>query len=129
MGSSIENKSLNKERLLEIMTDNLPALRAKIGLSQDEVSNIIGISRQTYCAIETHKRKMAWNTFMSLLFVFLQRKNKSVSKRDWCISRRIAGNITPRQSRGYCFGINTKKVKVYGRTLVYSKSTARFDIK
>ena len=70
MGSSIENKTLNKERLLEIMTDNLPALRAKIGLSQDEVSNIIGISRQTYCAIETHKRKMAWNTFMSLLFLF-----------------------------------------------------------
>ena len=70
MGSSIENKTLNKERLLEIMTDNLPALRAKIGLSQDEVSNIIGISRQTYRAIETHERKMAWNTFMSLLFLF-----------------------------------------------------------
>lgn len=70
MGNSIENKTLNKERLLEIMTDNLPALRAKIGLSQDEVSNIIGISRQTYCAIETHKRKMSWNTFMSLLFLF-----------------------------------------------------------
>ena len=34
MGSSIENKTLNKERLLEIMTDNLPALRAKIGLSK-----------------------------------------------------------------------------------------------
>lgn len=70
MGNSIENKTLDKERLLEIMTDNLPALRAKIGLSQDEVSNIIGISRQTYCAIETHKRKMSWNTFMSLLFLF-----------------------------------------------------------
>lgn len=70
MGNSIDNKTLNKEKLLEIMTDNLPALRAKIGLSQDEVSNIIGISRQTYCAIETHKRKMSWSTFMSLLFLF-----------------------------------------------------------
>lgn len=65
-----ENISVNKEKLLEIMTENLPALRAKIGLSQDEVSNIIGISRQTYCAIETHKRKTAWNTYMSLLFLF-----------------------------------------------------------
>ena len=70
MRNSIDNKALDKEKLIEIMTDNLPALRAKIGLSQDEVSNIIGISRQTYCAIETHKRKMSWSTFMSLLFLF-----------------------------------------------------------
>ena len=70
MGNSIENKTLNKENLLKIMTDNLPALRAKLGLSQDEVSNLIGISRQTYCAIETQKRKMSWNNFISLLFLF-----------------------------------------------------------
>ena len=70
MGNSIENKTPNKENLLKIMTDNLPALRAKLGLSQDEVSNIIGISRQTYCAIETQKRKMSWNNFISLLFLF-----------------------------------------------------------
>ena len=70
MGNSIENKTLNKENLLKIMTDNLPALRAKLGLSQDEVSNLIGISRQTYCAIETQKRKMSWSNFISLLFLF-----------------------------------------------------------
>ena len=70
MGNSIENKTLNKENLLKIMTDNLPALRAKLGLSQEEVSNLIGISRQTYCAIETQKRKMSWNNFISLLFLF-----------------------------------------------------------
>ena len=50
MGNAIANKALNKGILLEIMTDNLPALRAMIGLSQDDISNIIGISRQTYCA-------------------------------------------------------------------------------
>lgn len=70
MDNSVKNNLLNRETLIEIMTDNLPALRAKIGLSQDEISNLIGISRQTYCAIETHKRKMSWNTFMSLLFLF-----------------------------------------------------------
>ena len=70
MDNSIENKTLNRENLLKIMTDNLPALRAKLGLSQDEVSNLIGISRQTYCAIETQKRKMSWNNFISLLFLF-----------------------------------------------------------
>lgn len=70
MNNSIKNSTLNKEKLIEIMTDNLPALRAKIGLSQDEISNLVGILRQTYCAIETRKRKMAWSTFMSLLFIF-----------------------------------------------------------
>ena len=70
MSNSVENKALNKERLLEIMTNNLPALRAKLGLSQAELSKLIGISRQTYSAIETQKRKMSWSTFISLLFLF-----------------------------------------------------------
>ena len=50
--------------------DIILELRTKKGLSQDELSNIVGISRQTYSAIETNKRKMSWNTFLSLLLVF-----------------------------------------------------------
>lgn len=61
---------VDKDHLISILTEELPVLRAKIGLSQDELSNIVGISRQTYSAIETNKRKMSWNTFLSLLLVF-----------------------------------------------------------
>ena len=61
---------LDKERLIDILTDELPALRAKLGLSQDELTNIIGISRQTYSAIETKKRRMSWNTFLSLILLY-----------------------------------------------------------
>ncbi len=61
---------LNRDKLIEILTEELPALRAKIGVSQDELSNIIGISRQTYSAIETKKRKMSWNTFLSLILLY-----------------------------------------------------------
>ena len=64
------NLELDKERLIDILTEELPALRAKIGLSQDELSCIIGISRQTYSAVETHKRRMSWNTFLSLLLLY-----------------------------------------------------------
>ena len=39
-------------------------------MSQDEISEIVGISRQTYSSIETKKRKLPWTTYMSLLFVF-----------------------------------------------------------
>lgn len=61
---------VDKDHLISILTEELPVLRAKICLSQDELSNIVGISRQTYSAIETNKRKMSWNTFLSLLLVF-----------------------------------------------------------
>ena len=29
-----------------------------------------GLSRQTYSALETRKRRMTWSNFMALLFVF-----------------------------------------------------------
>lgn len=64
------NDKLNKRELISHLTNELPVLRAKIGVSQDEISNIIGISRQTYSAIETGKRQMSWNTFLSLILVF-----------------------------------------------------------
>lgn len=49
MGSYEINElpELDKDKLIEILTDELPVLRAKIGISQGDISNIIGISRQT----------------------------------------------------------------------------------
>lgn len=72
MGSYEINElpELDKYKLIEILTDELPVLRAKIGISQGDISNIIGISRQTYNAIETKKRKMSWNTFLSLILFY-----------------------------------------------------------
>lgn len=65
-----ELPELNRDKLIAILTDELPVLRAKIGISQDDISSIIGISRQTYSAIETKKRKMSWNTFLSLILFY-----------------------------------------------------------
>lgn len=65
---------LNKEKLIDILTDELPTLRARIGIKQEELGDILGISRQTYSAIETKKRKMTWNMFISLLMFFTQNK-------------------------------------------------------
>lgn len=59
-----------KERLLSNMAKNLPALRAKAGLTQAKLSEMIGISRQTLGAIETKKKTMAWSTFLSCYLVF-----------------------------------------------------------
>jgi len=68
-------QDINKEKLIELLTDELPVLRAKIGLSQEDVSMIIGISRQTYSAIETKKRKMTWSIALSLILYYEQNES------------------------------------------------------
>ncbi len=62
----------DKEKLIDLLTEELPSLRAKIGVSQEELSDIVGISRPTYSAIETKKRRMSWNVYLSLLMCFTQ---------------------------------------------------------
>lgn len=53
-----------------MLVEELPTLRAKIGLSQSEVGEIIGVSKQTYSAIETKKKKMTWNLYLALILLF-----------------------------------------------------------
>lgn len=57
----------DKDQLIARLTDDLSALRAKLGISQHEIANVIGISRQTYSSIETGKKKMPWNVFLALI--------------------------------------------------------------
>lgn len=69
----MENNSmdLDKDRLVAALTEELPSLRAKIGITQEELCDIVGISRQTYSSIETKKKKMSWNIYLSLIMFFL----------------------------------------------------------
>lgn len=74
-GTHTDIQEIDRERLIDILTEELPVLRAKIGLSQDDLSSIIGISRQTYSSIETKKRRMSWNTCLSLILFFENNEN------------------------------------------------------
>ena len=47
-----------KTASIEILVENLAALRARIGITQEELANIIGVSRQTYYSLETGKREI-----------------------------------------------------------------------
>lgn len=62
--------SASREILIDLLTSELIVLRAKIGISQEELSKRIGISRQTYSLLEGKKQKMTWVTFMALLAFF-----------------------------------------------------------
>lgn len=68
--NAVNIAGIDKSLLIEKLTEELPVLRAKIGISQEELAEIVGISRQTYSAIETRKSQMSWNTFLSLLLFF-----------------------------------------------------------
>lgn len=59
-----------KESYIEVMTENLLLLRTKAEITQEELASMIGISRQTYYAIETRRRSMSWSTYISLLLFF-----------------------------------------------------------
>lgn len=60
----------DKEKFITKLTDELLFLRTKLGLSQDELSNLLGVSRQTYSTIETKRRTMSWGTYLSLVLIF-----------------------------------------------------------
>lgn len=59
-----------KENFIATLTPNLPALRRQAEISQEELANLLGISRQTYSAIERKIRRMSWSTYLSLVLFF-----------------------------------------------------------
>lgn len=59
-----------KEIFMDKMTQNLPALRARAGLTQAKLADMMGVSRQTLVAVENGKRKLTWGGFMSCFLVF-----------------------------------------------------------
>lgn len=61
---------IDKVKLIDNMTDNLPMLRTRLGMTQEELAEIIGVSRSTVLSIENKKRDMTWNTFLSLMYLF-----------------------------------------------------------
>lgn len=59
-----------QNRYIDALTDELPTLRAKAGISQGDLCNMIGMTRQTFSAIETRRRTMTWSTYLSMILFF-----------------------------------------------------------
>ena len=75
---NIVNKK-EKEELILALTGTLPLLRAAIGISQGELAEYIGVSRQTYCALEIGKRQM--NTLPVFVFHFKHRNKHPLKQK------------------------------------------------
>lgn len=59
-----------KNRFIANLTPYLAILRTQAEISQEELANLIGVSRQTYSAIERKIRIMSWNTYLSLVLFY-----------------------------------------------------------
>lgn len=59
-----------RNKMIKLLRNELPVLRAKARVSQEDIAEKIGISRQTYSSIETGKREMSWTTFLALIAYF-----------------------------------------------------------
>ena len=57
-------------KYIDALTADLTLLRAKAGISQAELCTMIGVSRQTYSAIESKRRTMTWTTYLSLILFY-----------------------------------------------------------
>ena len=61
-----------KNALMKAMADNLPILRAKLNLSQQELAVLLGVTRQTISSFESNQRKMTWSVFLALILIFFR---------------------------------------------------------
>ena len=73
----VDEKDVFRKNYITKLSDNLAMLRAKAGVSQAELAEVIGIARQTYSAFECGRKSMGWNTFMSLILFFKEKKKTS----------------------------------------------------
>ena len=69
------NQKENRTELREILRKELPVLRAKAKVSQEDISKMLGISRQTYNSYETGKRIIPMVTLLSLIAIFQNNEN------------------------------------------------------
>jgi len=59
-----------KDEYINNLLPHLATLRARVGVSQDELAGLVGISRQTYCLTESGSRSISWNTFLSIIMFY-----------------------------------------------------------
>ncbi|MDO4755849.1 MAG: helix-turn-helix transcriptional regulator [Parabacteroides sp.] len=60
-----------KKDYCKVLSEDLPVLRAKLGITQEELAIRVGKSRNMIAQIETGKKEMSWVTFVALSLLFL----------------------------------------------------------
>ena len=61
---------LNRKWLMEEMSRDMAPLRMLLGLSADEMGELLGVSASTYKSLEAGKKEVSWDLYLALLFLF-----------------------------------------------------------
>ena len=70
-----------KELCCMQLVNDLPVLRARIGISQENVAAKIGVMRQTYNSYEAKKRPVPWSVCIALI-TFFNSKTREMMKNN-----------------------------------------------
>lgn len=65
-------RSEEKAMLLKRMVENLPILRSKLNITQEQLAELLDVSRQTISSIENGQRKLPWSVFLALILIFFR---------------------------------------------------------
>ncbi len=66
-----------REEYINKMVENLPLLRTAISLTQEQLAEKVGVSRQTIIAIEKKRRCLSWTLYLALVAIFLANEKSS----------------------------------------------------
>lgn len=58
--------SAERQQLIGNLVERLPIIRKKIRLSQDDLGNMVGKSRQKISDIERRSAPMGWDTYLAM---------------------------------------------------------------
>lgn len=64
------SSEINEKWLIKEMENDLSSLRGILGLSGEEMGQMLGVSEGEYLALESGEMPLDWHDFMSLLFFF-----------------------------------------------------------
>lgn len=59
-----------QQRMISVLSQALPHLRREMGVSQTELANKVGVSRQMISLIERQLQPMTWTLFLAVVFFF-----------------------------------------------------------
>ena len=63
-------EELDRKSYAKLFAEKLRILRASIGLSQTEIADAIGITRQCYYMYESQTKELTWSKCLTLLYFY-----------------------------------------------------------
>ena len=62
--------SAEQKRMISVLSQALPLLRKEMGVTQSELAEKVGVSRQMISLIERQLQPMTWTLFLAIVFFF-----------------------------------------------------------